>query len=151
MADNPRLQKRQNNSYKRKTGTREPKRDSYCSLKINISYEYYIENAYDREPQSFKSWEEENRLSSLNETLKSLCQLTMAEAIQRSFIKIYGQFPQKSKFDCPTHLLGITSWATLNRISGQKARVCGYVQENTFYIVFLDKNHDFWPTEKKHT
>jgi hypothetical protein len=24
-------------------------------------------------------------------------------------------------------------------------------KENTFYIIFLDKNHQFWITEKKHT
>lgn len=39
----------------------------------------------------------------------------------------------------------------ITSIGGQKGRVAGYMKENTFYIVFLDKNHQFWITEKKHT
>jgi hypothetical protein len=36
-------------------------------------------------------------------------------------------------------------------IKGQKGRVAGHIIENVFYLVFLDKEHRFFITEKKNT
>lgn len=37
------------------------------------------------------------------------------------------------------------------RVKGQKCRVAGYVDGNTFFIVFLDRDHKFYIAEKKYT
>ena len=37
------------------------------------------------------------------------------------------------------------------KVKEQKGRVAGHIIENIFYVVFLDKNHRFYVTEKKNT
>jgi len=36
-------------------------------------------------------------------------------------------------------------------VNGQCARVYGAYSENTFYIVWFDRNHEIWPTPLRHT
>lgn len=36
-------------------------------------------------------------------------------------------------------------------IKGQKPRVAGHIIDNVFYVVFLDKDHKFFPAPLKRT
>ena len=36
-------------------------------------------------------------------------------------------------------------------VKGQKGRVAGHIIDNIFYVVFLDREHRFYITEKRHT
>jgi len=81
-----------------------------------------------------------------------------------SVLSIYGEFPQNSAF---RHPLGVPLDVLWGRFRLQSAvRLCGFVvptelhgelhgktkerfDANTFYVVFLDQNHDFYITEEK--
>jgi len=75
----------------------------------------------------------------------------MIEAINKKIIKKYGEFPPKDKSDFayPVYLHPGVCWVAIH-IEGKK-RVAGYIEDNVFYIIFLDKDHGFWISEKKHT
>ncbi|MBP9599228.1 MAG: hypothetical protein KBE30_08855 [Desulfobacter sp.] len=119
--------------------------------KIVFSFKYYLPTKLKQNDQSFVSWQKDKILAKFLETLKSISELTMTEAKQANLITEYGDFPVHSKFSCPPILKGHKRWAVVKKISGQEARVAGIISDNIFYVVYLDKNHDFWPTEKKNT
>ncbi len=101
--------------------------------------------------QTFKEWEVEELLANACEKLAGISQLTVAQALQQQIIKIYTKvdFPPNSGFTHPKHVPEGVKWASI-RIQG-KERIIGYFDENIFQIVFLDKEHEFWKTEKKNT
>lgn len=92
--------------------------------------------------------EQEGLLVNMLNTLRDYCQKTMEENKSKSF-KEYGYFPPKSKFEHPKHVPEDVSWASLHLCG--RACLGGHIVENIFYVVFLDKDHEFWLTEKKHT
>ena len=99
--------------------------------------------------QRFEEWEKEGILSNLLTRLQQISMFSIEEAIQRQIIKPYDTFPPNSEFYHPKHIPEGVRWATIH-IKG-KERIAGYVDENIFYIVFLDKDHKFWIVKKKHT
>lgn len=109
-----------------------------------VSFEYLDRN----QGQTFEDWEQEGLLVNMLNTLRDYCQKTMEENKSKSF-KEYGYFPPKSNFKHPKHVPEDVSWASLHLCG--KACLGGHIIENIFYVVFLDKNHEFWLTEKKHT
>ena len=102
-------------------------------------------------PETFQIWEKEQLLSQFNEKLVFLSDKTIAQALSEKIITTYDSFPPNSDFTHPKHINEDVKWARIEKISGQKARVAGYIENNVFYIVFLDKEHKFWKTEKKNT
>ena len=77
---------------------------------------------------------------------------------------IYGDFPNKSHFEHPRHVPHQVEWGRFRLAS--KVRLAGFIIPseyndnfhnqtgyrfdcNTFYAVFLDKDHKFYPVEKK--
>ena len=107
---------------------------------------------YDRtQGQSYKKWEEEKIMSKLMERLQAISSLTIIEAINKGILNDYKDFPPKDKtdFKFPRYIYPSAHWAAL--VIGGKERVAGYLEDNTFYIVFLDKDHRFWISPKKHT
>lgn len=68
-------------------------------------------------------------------------------------IKIYGEFPATSQFKYPKTVIQDKDikWAVIMYIKGQKPRIVGHIIGNVFYVVFLDKEHLFFPSELKHT
>lgn len=112
--------------------------------KFVVSFEYLDRN----QGQTFEEWEEAGLLVNLLNTLREYCQKTIEENKGKNF-KEYGFFPPDSNFKHPKHVPNDVSWASLH-LSG---KVClgGHIVENVFYVVFLDKNHEFWKVEKKHT
>lgn len=99
--------------------------------------------------QSFEDWEEESILSELMTRLRQVSSFSVPEAEQQGILKIYGDFPSESDFKHPKHIPPGVNWASIS-IRG-KIRIGGYLEDNVFYIVFLDKDHRFWITKKKHT
>jgi hypothetical protein len=99
--------------------------------------------------QSFEDWEKNKILSNLMTRLREISSFSITEAQQNGILTIYRDFPSKSDFRHPRHIPQGVNWAVIS-IQG-KERIAGYVEDNIFYIVFLDKDHKFWITEKKHT
>jgi hypothetical protein len=64
-----------------------------------------------------------------------------------AYIKQYTKvnFPPSSGFNEPKHIVGVT-WAVMHITNTSKEVVVGYIEDDVFYIVFLDKNHEFWPS-----
>jgi hypothetical protein len=133
-------------AYKRELKELEPRFGKKEPL-IVLSFKDFDNN----QGQSFEEWEVDKILSSAIERLREVCQFTVGQAVQQEMIKIYTKvpFPPESEFKHPRHVPLDVSWACMH-IKG-KPCVIGYIEENVFYIVFLDKNHDFWITKKKHT
>lgn len=109
-----------------------------------VSFQYLDRN----QGQDFEDWEKEGLLVNLLNTLRDYCSQPIYKQFGNKF-KEYGSFPIKSKFKHPEHVPEDVNWASLH-ITG---RVClgGHIYENIFYVVFLDKNHEFWISDKKHT
>lgn len=101
--------------------------------------------------QSFEEWQDEKILAYTLNKFGHICALNIVEAQQQGMIKIYKDFPEKSDFELPRHILGDVNWAVIMDIKGQKGRVAGHIIDNVFYVVFLDKEHKFYKTSKKNT
>jgi hypothetical protein len=99
--------------------------------------------------QTFQNWHESKLLPILLERIKEFCKFSRTEAMRNQCLKVYGDFPNNSVFKHPVHIAEDAEWASLH-IQG-KERIAGHIIGNIFYVVFLDKEHRFWPTEKKHT
>lgn len=100
--------------------------------------------------QTFQGWEKE-LLASLMDKCIAICNCNRIEAEQQKYIKVYGKFSTKSGFENPFPDAEGLQWAVIMNIGGQKARVVGYVDGNIFYVVFLDAEHQFYPSSKKNT
>lgn len=98
--------------------------------------------------QTFEEWEQEGLLSSLMTKLVELSQKNRVTAAQQGCISVYGSFPDDSGFRIPRFIEGDVDWAVIKDIGGQKHRVAGYIVDNIFYVVFLDKAHKFYITNK---
>jgi hypothetical protein len=101
--------------------------------------------------QSFDLWEQEKILALAICKLHEICNLTRLEVINKGIIKEYPQgiFPPNSEFVHPKHIPLDNAWCSIH-IQGKEC-IIGYFDDNIFYIVFLDKDHKFWITEKKNT
>lgn len=98
--------------------------------------------------QTFVCWESESLLNKMLDKLKEYSKKTIEEAKKASF-KIYGSLPEHSEFKHPKHVTEDAVWASMH-IQGKEC-IAGHLIDNVFYIVFLDREHKFWPTSKKHT
>lgn len=132
--------------------------------KFNFHYFDHQENI----SQKFEEWEKEkldkllNKLKNYSE--KSLDDWSKTPIGGRNFhiLEIYDNFPTYTDFTKPKHIPAEVKWARF-RLE-QKVRLIGFVipesyegtshsetalafDRNTFYIVYLDKNHRFWKTE----
>ena len=101
--------------------------------------------------QSYETWQEDKLLAYMIEKFGHICQLNRNEAEYGGFLKIYGNFPPNSEFKHPRHIAEDVIWAVIMNIKGQKPRVAGHIIDNVFYVVFLDGEHQFYPSKKKNT
>jgi hypothetical protein len=101
--------------------------------------------------QTFEEWQRDQLLALAINKLREICQLTVAEATSQQIIKSYTKvgFPPDSSFVHPKHVPPDVTWCSLH-VQGKEC-VIGYFEEHIFHIVFLDKDHEFWKTKKKHT
>ena len=145
--DKNRFASRDENSFQRKQNVKEERRVKEELPKILFSFKDFDST----QGQSFSDWEKEELLSVMLEKLKNLSELNMLEAIQQKIIKRYGDFPPVTDFTHPKHIAGDVNWGVISSLKGRKGRIAGHIIDNIFYIVFLDKEHRFWITEKKGT
>lgn len=138
-------------NYTRIENTRDQKQSIKLRDLLTFSFKDLVENQPIDSPESLALWHDNNLLRPLINRLNDLSKLTRHEAEKQQQIKIYGEIPQKSHFTHPEHVAENVDWGVIKAVGGQKRVVAGYIMENTFYIVFLDSEHKFWPTEKKHT
>ena len=103
--------------------------------------------------QSFEDWEKDKILADLNNKLKNFSSKTVEELKADGTLEIYGRYPKGSRFSCPAVLSGTDAlWGRL-RLTGRR-RLIGFLSpdeqtpQKTFYVVFLDKNHEFAPSNK---
>lgn len=101
--------------------------------------------------QTLEMWQKDKMLDKLMTKFIEVCSCTRPEAEQKGLLKVYGDFPINSQFEVPRHIEGEVVWGTIRRIGGQKPRLAGYIIGSVFYPVFLDKDHLFYPSAKKHT
>lgn len=143
MGKHNKFNARKSASYKRelkKVDTREGKKEPL----IVLSFKDFDRN----QGQSFKDWEQEKLLSLAVEKLREVCQFTVRQATAQQIIKAYTKnvFPPNSTFSHPKHVPPDVTWCSMH-IQGKEC-VIGYFEDNIFQVVFLDKNHHFWITEK---
>jgi len=133
-------------SYKRTIKGIEPRKGRKEPL-IVLSFRDFDRN----QGQSFQEWEEDKLLALTVSKLSEVCQLTVGQATAQQVIKPYTKtnFPPESGFEHPKHVLPDVTWCSLH-IQGKEC-VIGYFEENIFQVVFLDKDHEFWITQKKNT
>lgn len=122
---------------------------------IRFNFKFY--SFGEKQGESFEEWQREEILADLNNKLKDYCSKSKVELINDSILELYNKYPSDSEFDLPKVLEGIdVQWARMS-ITGRR-RLIGFfskndmdVDNNIFYIVFLDKEHRFAPSKKKHT
>ncbi|MDY5436768.1 hypothetical protein [Peptostreptococcus porci] len=112
---------------------------------ISFSFRYFEDS--DIPPaSSLQTWDSDDTLLDILRALVHLskCDITQLQSSKR--ITLYGKFPPKSlnDFPPPTGLSKDENWGTLRNIGGQRARIAGFLKDNIFYIVYLDKEHKFY-------
>jgi len=119
---------------------------------LTFSFKDFDQSQPKKSPETLKIWSDKGLLPKLFDRLKHLANLTRSEAINEGQLKEYGKFPDKDKteFFIPAHVPSGANWTVIKKLGG-KVRVVGYVLQNTFYIVFLDSEHRFYFSKKKHT
>lgn len=95
--------------------------------------------------ESIAEWEKLGLLSVLCEMMRQVGQYETQQVLALQMIKQYTKvgFPPDSKFNEPKHV-SPKYWAVIHIKPKSKEVVAGYLEEDVFYIVFLDKEHDFW-------
>ena len=146
MGRKDRFKKRSVDSFARKSKNlpdKYGKRERY----IVFSFKDFDRN----QGQSFKDWETDELLALAIDKLSQISNLTMSQALQQQIIKVYTKvdFPPNTEFYYPKHVKDGVKWASFH-VQGKEC-IIGYVEDNIFYIVFLDKDHGFWKTKKKNT
>lgn len=127
-----------------------------CKSKFNFAYFDVQESS-----QSFSDWDKD-QLVDLLDKLKNFSREPLGYWKEEGTLVLYGGFPQKSSLKHPKHIPHQASWGRFRL--AQKVRLVGFVLPkdfaevrhsatnslfdcNTFYIVFLDKDHKFYLTE----
>lgn len=132
--------------FERKQGNRSargPKRK-------HISFSW--QNLDNNQGQTIDEWEKEGLLADLIKRCQQISQYEPATALADQLIKQYTKvgMPPNSDFIDPKHV-SVTTWAVIHIKPKSKEVVAGYLDsdEMVFYIIFLDKEHKFWPTDKQ--
>lgn len=131
--------------------TREVKLRQEQDNHIAISFRYF--QNFDNNPiQSLQNWNDDNRLLDMMLSLEYICKnnIVKLQSTDRK-LTLYGDFPSTkvNDFPLPDELSENEKWGTIRNIGGQKARIAGFLRDNVFYVVYLDKEHRFYKTEKQ--
>ena len=115
---------------------------------ITFSFSKHIKG----EGQTIEEWAKLDLLKPLVLRMKYLGQHPSLFVRQKRWIKEYHKviFPSNSGFKEPKHVVGVT-WAVMHVSDKSKEVVVGYIEDDVFFIVFLDKDHKFWPSKLKNT
>ena len=123
---------------------------------------HYFDNS--NAGQDFKDWDKK-QLVNLFEKLKTFSASSLKDWKGEVNLIIYGKFPisAKTDFEEPEHIPIEAQWGRFRL--GSKIRLIGFTipsdyrdrehhktnlrwDINTFYVVFLDRDHKFWKTER---
>ncbi len=135
----------------------------FDSLRNNIRFNFEYFDPSQQAGQAFSEWDHKN-LVELLEKLKNYCKETIEhwkrERVgggSNHVLEIYGSFPISSKTDFkhPKFVPTDVAWARFH-LENRK-RLIGFVLpsdectlknicNNTFYVVFLDRDHRFYKT-----
>lgn len=99
--------------------------------------------------QTFKEWEKGELLAPLMTKLVELSNKNRVIASIEGCLSTYDTFLEDSDFKKPKYIEGDVQWATIKDVGGQLHRVAGYIVDNVFYVVFLDKEHKFYKMKNK--
>ena len=130
------------NNFERKQGHLQ----ALGAKKRSISFSFqYLDNT---QGQSLKEWEAEGLLAEFIVRTQQISQYTVEETLRLQYIKQYTKvsFPPTSKFKEPKHVTP-DNWAVIHIKPKSKEVVAGFLENDVFYIVFLDKEHNFWDTD----
>lgn len=140
--------------YNRSQGNLGPKGKKTEAKKVVVSY-IYLDRS---QGQTLEKWDQtKGRLLRWENIIQRLNTLTVAQALQSRTIIPYNDLdtddhnmPKKSKWKYPEHLRNKEiTWCKI--VIMQLVRVIGFLEDNVFYVVFLDEKHEFYPTEPKNT
>lgn len=126
------------------------KKDNLSTSKITFSFVNFLGKDTKEAGQTWDEWHEKNpkMIVDLLKKFKHLGTLNTNQAKEEKSLSVYGPFPPDSKFKCPEHLKHVSTWGVIRRFSGL-SRVPGFYDgQGVFNIVFLDQNHEFWPSER---
>ncbi len=134
----------------RKENTKEERKVVDTRELLTFSFKELDQTQPKKHPETAELWQEKNLFPTLMKRFKELSILTRNEACTQQQIKIYGDFPpkDKTKFVLPDCIDKNVAWGVIEGLGG-KPRVAGYLSGNTFYVVFLDSEHNFWKSVKK--
>ena len=143
---NKRKAERNDPAYLREQGNRGAvgKRERY----VTFSLSKHIQG----EGQTIEEWNDLGLLGTLLLRIKAVGQHSALDVRRQEMIKEYHKvdFPPNSGFTHPKHV-GAVTWAVMHITPTSKEVVVGYFEEDVFYIVFLDKDHRFWPSSLRNT
>ncbi|WP_316752721.1 hypothetical protein [Pedobacter gandavensis] len=127
-------------AYLREQGKRE------ANVKHDRKITFALELITVSEGQTWEQWEKLGHLSTLMTRLQFVGQFSCQEALRNSYIKRYTKvgYPPRSGFTQPKHITA-EIWAVMHITGKSKEVVAGYVEDDVFHIIFLDKDHKFWP------
>jgi hypothetical protein len=145
------MSKRKNDSrndpaYIREQGQREIQAKK--GRKVSFSISMHIST----QGQTFKEWDDLGLAAPLLTRMQFVGQYSVQEAFQNQYIKQYTKvdWPPDSGFTCPKHLPNKV-WSVMHVTNHSKEVVVGFIEDDIFFVVFLDKDHVFWPSPKKNT
>lgn len=128
-----------------KLNRKQGKRSAVGEKKLTISFCF---SKLDKsQGQTIEDWESKGLLSKFIIRTQQISNFAYAEALAKQLIKQYTQvgFPPNSEFEIPRHVTP-QYWAVIHITPNSKQVVVGFIEDNIFYIVFLDEEHKFWPT-----
>ncbi|MBR5966869.1 MAG: hypothetical protein IK015_12220 [Treponema sp.] len=130
--------------------------------KLSFSFKYF--DASQSVGQDFKDWNDKQKQELLEKLRDYSRESKLYWLKQRigggglNVLEIYSDFPRNSDFFYPRHVPDGVKWARFRMESAMRL-VGFFVSEDSakmlqlstdvFYVVFLDKNHRFYKTEKK--
>ncbi|CAH6668430.1 TPA: hypothetical protein ACOEAT_004761 [Enterobacter ludwigii] len=115
---------------------------------ISISFKHF--HNVDDVGQSINTWKDDGSLPDLIEKLVYLTANGITKVISDGVFTNYTRFPESAvnDFRCPDEISSDEDWGVIKNIGGQKRRVAGFLRDNVFYIVFFDRDHRFWKSQK---
>jgi len=130
----------------RKRGTRDAVGEKERRITFSLSKQIKGEG------QTIDEWNELGLHAKLLNRIKFVGQHSVHIVRQNQFIKEYHkvEFPPNSGFSEPKHITEEVTWAVMHITTNSKEVVVGYIDEDdVFQIIFLDKDHQFWPVKKR--
>ncbi|MAY83609.1 MAG: hypothetical protein CMP59_05690 [Flavobacteriales bacterium] len=145
---------RKKSKYLREQGSQADLQPKSKLKRVVVSY-FYLDI---KQGQTLEKWDETpGRLLKWEKLITQLNSRTIRQAITDRIIIVYKDLdadihnmPKKSKWKFPEALKGKDiTWCKIEVM--QKVRVIGFMEDNIFYAVFLDEDHEFFPTEPRNT